>query len=371
MAPLHQSFLSVVDDGDIPSRCGGCFSSLGNCRQSVNATDASKRKRQKGDSSLVKALKLSCMMGWATIPASLAHTSPSDWYKKYPAYPPYCSTPIQMKKRTIPRLADDAKLGATRLVHVTSVIRHGARTPLSICWSNGAPVQTSPWNCNLTTIVTTPSPSEIAQDEGLKAKNPDLQQLSVLEKKYDALMDPVDGLSNALNGTCQLGQLLLQGYEQELTNGINLRNAYLFDGTSFEHDERMRLINLNTKKPLPFEEPVIRFRSDDDQRTVMSGQILLQGMFGPELAMATRENAKPPIIPVHLADRDRDVLSANEKICPRLTELREQLESSKDFRAFNLSSSAQKLRRFMKQNLGSIMDHEAIDCLMTTICTDR
>lgn len=295
--------------------------------------------------------------------------SPNDWYTKYPAYPPYCSTPTEMKKRVIPPLAEDAKLGATRLVHVTSVIRHGARTPLSTCWI-GRSVGGMPWNCNLTTIVTTPTPNEMSQVEGLKSKNPDLYQLSVLEKRYDALQDPTLGMSNTLNGTCQFGQLILQGYEQEVTNGIHLRNAYLYDGATYEHDERMRLINIAT--PLPFSDPSVRFRSDDDQRTVMSGQIVLQGMFGPELIKATKQTSgQPPIIPVHVADRDRDVLASNEAICPRLTELRDQFETSKEFRSFNLSSEAQHLRRFMKQKLGSTMDHEAIDCLMTTICTDR
>lgn len=299
---------------------------------------------------------------------SLVDSSPNDWYKMYPAYPPYCSTPTEMKKRNIPILAADPKLGATRLVHVAAVIRHGARTPLSTCWV-GAPVETSPWNCNLTTLVATPSPNEIALGEGTSRTNPDLLPLSILEKKYDALMDPKDGLSNILNGTCQYGQLVLQGYEQERTNGVNLRNAYLFDGNAYDHDEGMRLIDVSAKNP--FAEPAVRFRSDDDQRTVMSGQVLLQGMFGPEMTKSAKDNERPPTIPVHLADRNRDVVDPNDQICPRLNEMQEEIVDSKEYREIDQSSEAKRLRNYMKQTLDSVMGGEAIDCLMTTICTDR
>jgi hypothetical protein len=49
--------------------------------------------------------------------------------------------------------------------------------------------------------------------------------LFLLEKRYDALHEP---MSNYLNGTCQVGQLLEPGYEQELRNGQFLRDAYVY-----------------------------------------------------------------------------------------------------------------------------------------------
>ena len=63
----------------------------------------------------------------------------------------------------------------------------------------------------------------------------------LFEKQYDALKEP---LSNELGGTCQVGQLLLRGYEQELRNGRYLRSAYLYDAENpYSHDERMRLLD--------------------------------------------------------------------------------------------------------------------------------
>eukprot|EP00957_Ditylum_brightwellii_P076706 5830309-Ditylum_brightwellii.AAC.1 len=56
-------------------------------------------------------------------------------YTQYPKYPPYCSQPEEMAKRAVPPLkSDDPDI---KLVHVTSIIRHGARTPWShqmMCW---------------------------------------------------------------------------------------------------------------------------------------------------------------------------------------------------------------------------------------------
>ena len=76
-------------------------------------------------------------------------------------------------------------------------------------------------------------------------KEPDF----LFEKRYDALIISPEKTGNNLNGTCQLGQLLMRGYDQELRNGLHLREAYFYDGdkTSDEHaasDSRMRLWDL-------------------------------------------------------------------------------------------------------------------------------
>ena len=82
-------------------------------------------------------------------------------------------------------------------------------------------------------------------------------------------------LKNKLNGTCQVGQLLLRGFTQELANGKHLRTAYTFDGSNMDHEIlRMRLLDLSSATdPRPFE--LLKYRSDDDQRTLMSGQVFL------------------------------------------------------------------------------------------------
>jgi hypothetical protein len=44
-------------------------------------------------------------------------------------------------------------------------------------------------------------------------------------------------LHNNLQGSCQQGQLILRGYDQMVTNGKLLRQAYLYDGSKYTHDQ--------------------------------------------------------------------------------------------------------------------------------------
>jgi ubiquitin-like domain-containing CTD phosphatase 1 len=259
-------------------------------------------------------------------------------YTAYPVYPPYCSTPEQMQQRRIPAFKDGS-YGASQLKHVTAVIRHGARTPWTgnlPCWSDYYYYYDDSqlrWNCQLQTTI-----------------SPELSA-AWFRKQYDALQYPDYNLTNELvGGTCQLGQLLEMGVVQELLNGEHLRNAY------FNHqDSRMQL------GQKPWES--LYYRADDEQRTLMSGRVLLKGLFGNELT-------SPLTIPMHTADYERDIVSENENLCPRLTQIRELFYLTEEFRQFNESAEAQSLRDFQRRELHTDHDME-LDCFMTTICTDR
>jgi Histidine phosphatase superfamily (branch 2) len=300
--------------------------------------------------------------------------NPDDWYKRYDAYPPYCSTPAEMKKRAIPPLSSASPSGLT-LEHVTVVVRHGARTPYAgnlNCWENYTMRDTGVWNCRLTTIMAPPSPWDVDRAEhsgssSASAVNASRAQF-LFEKRYDALQDPPNGLSNALNGTCQLGQLLLRGYEQEMSNGRMLRDAYLMA----TKDPRMKLRVVDPAQPWK----ELYYRADDDQRTLMSGEVLLRGLLGDELQRYYAQNGTrgafggPVVVPVHTADRARDVMDANENVCPRLAEIAEQWLASDEYRSFMNSKETQTLQQFARKVL-KVENMSAVDCLMTTICTDR
>ena len=289
------------------------------------------------------------LVGLMVLATTLAQEpNPADWYSKYPHYPDYCSIPSAMENRQIPPLPSDGQWGESRLKHVSVIIRHGARTPTRpdlTCWSgyHDAP-ETSVWNCNLTTWMVLPTPFD-----GSSASP------AFFEKHYDGLMHT--SLANELNGTCQRGQLLWQGYDQEMTNGKHLRDAYVYNSKNYDHDTRLRL--LDTHSPLT---PHLYFRVDDDQRTVMSGQVLLQGMLGSDLTAN---------LPLHIADRDNDIMDPNEYVCPRLREMRERFERSQQYQQYMNSKEVVTLRAFMKDVLGINGDMDAIDCLMTAMCTDR
>ena len=134
-------------------------------------------------------------------------------------------------------------------------------------------------------------------------------------------MDPKDGLSNRLNGTCAFGQLIQRGYEQHLINGVYLRDAYVYTSGEFDHDIRMRLIDTSDSNGVtPWARQNLWFRSSDVQRTKMSGEVLLQSMFAAEIDMHHRRTGRVSI-PMHTADRENDIIYPNEDICPRLKEI--------------------------------------------------
>ena len=226
---------------------------------------------------------------------------PETWYTRYKEYPEYCSTPSQMSTRDIPELKEGNRTtyGETRILHVSALIRHGARTP----WSSSEDcfpkvMSTVEWDCRLTTIMAPPN-GDVSSWDKLDAS------FFLFEKEYDALPYRKDGLSNELNGTCQVGQLLLRGYEQELLNGKFLRDRYTYTEGQMDHDERMRLIDMSFGKDNAAWTPNhLRYRADNDQRTIMSGQVLLRGLFGEEVKnYVAGSGGNYPVIPLHIADR--------------------------------------------------------------------
>jgi hypothetical protein len=311
---------------------------------------------------------------------SAAEDEKADWYTRYPVYPQYCSTPKQMQDRKVPALQEDdatdatataPRVGETRLRHVTSIIRHGSRTVFrnNQCWDGyWQDPESAIWDCDLTTLLAPPTPKHVQEEESQKIMTADTSMF-LFEKKYDALHDMEHGFTNLLNGTCQEGQLLLQGYEQQLTNGQHLRNAYLYKGGTYSHDERMRLFDISKKAQLdPWDERNLYVRSDDDQRTLMSGQVVLRGLFQPELEHKNYQTF--PTIPVHTADKKLDIVGDQASHCPRLQELRAKAESSQGYQEYYKEQESQTIRAFMEDKLHS-QDDSVYDCLVTSVCTDR
>ena len=232
------------------------------------------------------------------------------------------------------------------------------------CWEGYE--ENNVWDCDLTTLLAPPSPREIDVEED---RNPPTgtEAMFLYEKVYDALQPP---LKNELNGTCQVGQLLLQGYEQEIMNGKNIRQAYLYNGQKFDHNPRMRLLDTSSSVNV-WEDDQIYLRADDDQRTLMSGQVLLRGLLEPEIQAYFDKHHQYPVLSLHTADRGQDILDANERACPRLREIRERFYLSSEFQSFNASNEVKEIRKFQSETLKNQGDMDAIDCLGTTICTDR
>lgn len=351
--------------------------------------------------------------------ASVREDLPSNqWYTKYESYPEYCSTPSQLQQRTIPPLQhtqkqddndnddgtddnDNTQLKIqSKILHVTAIIRHGTRTPSKPhpCWSDfwSPNSDTAYWNCELTTMIAPPGRKSITKckNNPSSCDNSDYRMdesldgdgiMFLFDKRYNALEQSMSSLSsklkNELNGTCQLGQLLLRGYEQELHNGKMLRRTYVRnksgendddndDDESKNIDESMILFDLkngtyDTDGKRPYEEPHLYYRADDDQRTLMSGQVLLRGLFGDLLWKHSQQlgSHSDPTIILHTADISRDILSPDGDICPRLKEIEDEVKKSEEYKKiFENSAESKILNQLMEKELGGNFHKSAKVC---------
>ena len=285
-------------------------------------------------------------------------------------YPEYCSIPSDMARRSIPPLnATYAPTGITletQLLQATVLIRHGARTPCAAlkCWEG----YETKWDCNLTTLM---APTKRPNKNDDNNDQESSRSLFLFEKRYDALQAP---LSNVLNGTCLLGQLIDEGYMQELQNGRFLRSAYITTPHATQ-----QLLESTYYNQLPYTNAVY-IRADDEQRTLMSGQILFRGLF---------DVTSDTIVSIHTADYSRDVLYPREDQCPILKELKEQSYASDEYRqAYDNPAVQELLTVFTNGTLSWINDDDkradaashvkspqrytrVTDCLMSTYCTDQ
>eukprot|EP01042_Synura_sphagnicola_P029618 gene29618-38194_t len=118
------------------------------------------------------------------------------WSPSY--YPQYCLKDVNERKIPPLTAAQQAKVASLEQVQV--LIRHGARTPYMKypCWEDYSVT----WNnCNVTELMLA-SPSYT---------DPNRLSPWLFRKLYD-------GSPDALGGNCYTGQLISEGYNQEIAN---------------------------------------------------------------------------------------------------------------------------------------------------------
>ena len=91
-----------------------------------------------------------------------------------------------------------------------------------------------------------------------------------------------NGSPNYLGGNCYTGQLVLEGYKQEEAIGTTLYNAYIGGD--------LKLFPTNVWSEINSTE-YIYLRSDDEQRTLMSGQILMHTFFNVSFTLPNLNSA--------------------------------------------------------------------------------
>lgn len=284
----------------------------------------------------------------------LSLPSPSQSADVSPAAPnpAYCSDPAAMESRSIPPLPASAPPGL-RLLQVHSVFRHGSRTPYEnyFCWNyDGAtpPNGIGKWDCPGPAMIMAPP----VRKQGVGGNETDGAPL-LFEKWYDSLRPPS---KNELGGTCHIGQLLKTGEAQERALGGILREAYVG-----RLDSRTALLNSSAYFDLPYPR-AFRMRGDDQQRTLVSGQIVASSFF---------EGSDGDVVPYHTADYHDDPIHPGALRCPRLFDLQKEAETDSVFLARNFSASTNKLTQILTEQLGGATFRNILDCLMTQKCNNR
>lgn len=267
--------------------------------------------------------------------------------------PAYCSedsvniSSSHIPTKSIPPLSAFELSQVGSLNQVQLILRHGSRTPYSAhaCWEN----YDVEWNnCGVTTLMEA-SPSYT---------DPDRPYSWLYRKLYD-------GSDNYLGGNCHTGQLIHDGYIQEVVNGRLLNEAYMSNS-----NPNLNLFDTTTSPEIDYS--LIYLRSDDDERTVMSGQVLMSSMFDEYLS---NDAAAESILEWHTGDYGLDTLYPNHEVCPYLDVIQANAGASTDFQLLNTSAHTASMSESLDAILGEGYwmweKSELLDCYMTTVCTGR
>jgi len=262
-------------------------------------------------------------------------------YRPSPS-PQYCSNEDLTNSRKIPNLSSTDSERVSSLKQVQMMIRHGARTPYAklSCWKD----YNFTWSdCGVTELMI-PSPSYLDTTPPAKW---------LFRKLYD-------GSENNLGGNCLTGQLLADGYHQEVAMGQVAKSKYIGKTDASKGD--YKLFESSVWDDVDIQK--IYFRSDDEERTLLSGQALVSGMFISD---------EDVIIPWHTGDYKLDQIRPNRFVCPELISLTAAATRSPEFYNWESSPESASLMKTVDDIFGegTWTWDDMLDCLMTAACTGR
>ena len=220
-----------------------------------------------------------------------------------------------------------APAGDLDLVQIQVVTRHGARTPTGDCarWLPGARAR---WDCR----------GAVLEGATVGGAATDLR----LARSFAS----VDG---ALPGTCELGQLLDEGYAQHAALGAALRDAYVGGRVG----------------ALPAGPATAR--STDLSRTRQSAVALLDAFF--------RGTGRAPPEALETTDFASDDAYPNVLECPRLADLERRAYASDAFAAWNATADRRDLDARLGSKLGAGFSYgldmaggHLLDCVYASVC---
>ncbi|TYZ60052.1 hypothetical protein PybrP1_007243, partial [[Pythium] brassicae (nom. inval.)] len=240
----------------------------------------------------------------------------------------YCNDLAGMDATAIAPLSAEQAESVVSLEQVQIIARHGARAPYArlFCWDypKHNPMNAK-WNCTTTSV----SNQNIGFD-------PETGFGRLYRKGY------MSG-QNILSGNCVVGGLLPLGRQQHLKNGLILRDAY----------------------QLPLDQFFLR--SDDQERTLGSGQALLDGIFPPDGRLS---RSIEHMLNWNVADYATDHVNANDKICPLMGFIGNLSNNSPAFLEYTTAAAQVKTEREFKAIVGNFSWDSALECLSTARCND-
>ncbi|ETW03232.1 hypothetical protein, variant [Aphanomyces invadans] len=269
----------------------------------------------------------------ATMAAAIILLLPHASSHKYPAY---CAkdmslSAIQPLERSL--------ASSVELVQVQIVVRHGARAPCfpDVCWKD----YNEEWNCNMREL----SRPVLSDFDGSHDK-------STYNLEFAKVFT---GGRNIRRGNCSVGQLIDEGFHQELQNAKHFRDAYVTaERGLFAPNEAVDVTDATD----------VRFESSDVPRTLQSGQTIVQGMF-PTVAYP-----KQPV-PWHTQDKAVSIIFPNEANCPALASVAADWLSSSELHEWRMEPPNVDLDWALEEALASYSSNSLFDCLMTSKCTNR
>jgi len=149
-------------------------------------------------------------------------------------------------------------------------------------------------------------------------------------------------------GDCNAGQLTTRGYQQQLMNGADLRQAYIDSG--FLSDI--------------YSPSDVHLRSDDEPRTVQSLQSLMLGLYPPE----KRQDGLAEVLDIHTRDIDYDYMEPNSKLCPAYGKLVGEAQNSTAW-TDRWANITQPLINKVLSNVTTTLSYtELHDCFNVHVC---
>ncbi|KAG7391860.1 hypothetical protein PHYPSEUDO_003066 [Phytophthora pseudosyringae] len=254
----------------------------------------------------------------------------------------YCNDLDGIEATRIPPLSPEQAERVESLEQVQIIARHGARAPYArlFCWDSPKhnPMNAE-WDCTTTSV----SSQDINPTEHSKGFG------RLYRKSY------MDG-HNILKGDCVIGGMLPLGRQQHKTNGQFLRDSYVGDGP-------LKLFPTANLSHLELSE--IYLRSDDQERTLGSGQALIDGLFPVDGTLSLELHR---MLSWNVADISVDYINANENICPLMGHIGQLSNESPEFWNHLRDPATVEIEHNFNNLVGNFSWGTALECLSTARC---